>query len=143
MALVAAGIAADGEVPTPHVMSEIRARDGAVVDRFEPETWLQAMPAGDAATLRQAMVGVVTDGTARNMAIPGVEVGAKTGTAQLGTTPPRSHGWMIAFGGPPGQPPEVAVAVVVENLSGASADTGGATAGPVARAVLAAALGVS
>jgi hypothetical protein len=43
----------------------------------------------------------------------------------------------------PGRPPEVAVAVVVENLSGASADTGGATAGPVARAVLAAALGVS
>jgi peptidoglycan glycosyltransferase len=143
MALVAAGIAAGGEVPTPHVMSEVRARDGAVVERFEPETWLQAMPADDAATLRQAMVGVVTDGTARNMAIPGIEVGAKTGTAQLGTTPPRSHGWMIAFGGPPGQPPEVAVAVVVENLSGASADTGGATAGPVARAVLAAALGVS
>jgi len=50
---------------------------------------------------------------------------------------------MIAFGGPPGQPPTVAVAVVVENLSGASADTGGAVAGPVARAVLAAALGVS
>jgi len=143
MALVAAGIAADGQVPTPHVMSEIRARDGSVVDRYEPETWLRAMSPADAAILRNAMVGVVDDGTARNMAIPGVEVGAKTGTAQLGTTPPRSHGWMIAFGGPPGEPPTVAVAVIVENLSGASSDTGGSTAGPVARAVLASALGVS
>ncbi len=141
MALVAAGVAAGGEVPVPHVMDEIRARDGSVVERYEPEVWRKAVAPADAATLRQAMVGVVADGTARNMAIQGFEVGAKTGTAQLGTTPPRSHGWMIAFAGRPGQDPTVAVAVIVENLSGASAETGGSTAGPVARAVLAAALG--
>jgi peptidoglycan glycosyltransferase len=96
-----------------------------------------------ARTMRTAMVGVVEGGTARNMAIPGVEVGAKTGTAQLGTTPPKSHGWMIAFAGPPGEPAEVAVAVIVENLDGASEATGGSTAGPVARAVLEAALAAS
>ena len=39
--------------------------------------------------MRQGMVGVVQDGTATVMQIPGVEVGAKTGTAQLGTDPPR------------------------------------------------------
>ena len=32
--------------------------------------------------MREAMVGVVTDGTAAVMATPGWEVGAKTGTAQ-------------------------------------------------------------
>ena len=54
--------------------------------------------------------------------------------------PPTSHGWMIAFGGPPGEEPTVAVAVVVNNLSGASNQTGGRVAGPVARNLLATAL---
>jgi peptidoglycan glycosyltransferase len=82
------------------------------------------------------MVGVVEDGTAQNLAIPGLEVGAKTGTAQLGTEPPRSHTWIIAFAGPPGATPEIAVAVVVLNQPGASEFTGGAVAAPIARAVI-------
>lgn len=141
MALVAAGVANRGSIMVPHVMSEIRSRDGDVVDRYDPDEWRRATSPEVAETMRQAMLGVVRDGSARNMAIPGLEVGAKTGTAQLGTTPPRSHGWMIAFAGPPGRPPEIAVAVLVENLSGASSDTGGANAGPVARAVIQTALG--
>ena len=84
---------------------------------------------------------IVEDGTAQMMQIPGFEIGAKTGTAQLGTEPASSHAWMIAFGGPPGAEPTVAVAVVVTNVSGSSNATGGRVAGPVARDVLAAALG--
>ncbi len=143
MALVAAGVANGGRIMTPHVMGEVQARDGEVVQRYEPTTWKESMSADVARTMRTAMVGVVQDGTAKVMAIPGVEVGAKTGTAQLGTQPPRSHGWMIAFGGPPGEPSRVAVAVLVENLDGASEATGGSVAGPVARAVLEAALAVT
>jgi len=86
------------------------------------------------------MVGVVTDGTADRLAIPGQEVGGKTGTAQLGTTPPQSHAWIIGFAGPPGQPPTVAVAVIVEGQPGASEQTGGRVAAPIAKAVLEAAL---
>jgi peptidoglycan glycosyltransferase len=141
MALVAAGAGNEGRIMTPHVMDEIRARDGDVVARFEDGPWRDSMSPEVARTVRTAMIGVVEGGTARNMAIPGVEVGAKTGTAQLGTSPPRSHGWMIAFAGPPGQPAQVAVAVIVENLDGASEATGGTVAGPVARAVIEAALG--
>lgn len=141
MALVAAGAGNGGRIMTPHVMAEIRARDGSVVERFRTSPWKDSMGPEVASTVRQAMVGVVQNGTAAVMAIPGVEVGAKTGTAQLGTTPPRSHGWMIAFGGPPGEPARVAVAVIVEDLDGASGSTGARTAGPVAKAVLQAALG--
>ena len=140
MALVAAGVGNGGRIMTPHVMSEIKARDGDVVERFKTSPWKDSMTPEVATTLRQAMVGVVQDGTAAVMAIPGVEVGAKTGTAQLGTSPPRSHGWMIAFGGPPGEPAHVAVAVIVEDLDGASESTGSTSAGPVAKAVLQAAL---
>lgn len=142
MALVAAGVGNSGEIMTPHVMAEIRARDGEVVQRYRTAPWKEAMAPGTAATLRSAMIGVVTNGTARVMQTPGWEVGAKTGTAQLGTRPPLSHGWMIAFAGPSGQAAHVAVAVIVEDLPGIGDETGGSTAGPVAKAVLDKALAV-
>ena len=140
MAMVAAAVANGGDVMVPHVMADVRARDGSLVTTYEPSVWRSAFSSDVAATLREAMLGVVEDGTAQVMQIAGAEVGAKTGTAQLGTEPPTSHGWMIAFGGPPGEDPTVAVAVVVNNLSGASNQTGGRVAGPVARNLLATAL---
>jgi len=82
----------------------------------------------------------VQSGTAVGMQIPGFDVGGKTGTAQLGTTPPRSHTWIMGFAGPPGQPPTVAIAVVVLDQSGANESTGGVVAAPIAKAVLTAAL---
>lgn len=142
MALVAAGVANDGEVMTPHVLGSVRARDGKVVRSYEPSVWRTAAGPKVAATMREAMFEVVADGTATVMHIPGFEVGAKTGTAQLGTVPATSHAWMIAFGGPAGGEPTVAVAVVVINVDGSSNATGGRVAGPVAREVLASALGV-
>jgi cell division protein FtsI/penicillin-binding protein 2 len=47
------------------------------------------------------------------MAIPGFEVGGKTGTARIAEGQNRSHAWIIGFAGPPGETPHVAVAVVV------------------------------
>lgn len=143
MALVAAGIANDGDVMTPHVLGSVRARDGEIVQSYEPSVWTPAARASVATTMREAMVGVVTDGTAAVMQTPGFEVGAKTGTAQLGTEPATSHAWMIAFGGPPDGEPTVAVAVVVINVDGSSNATGGRVAGPVAKAVLDSALGAT
>jgi peptidoglycan glycosyltransferase len=142
MALVAAAVANQGRMMTPHVMTEIRDDNQNVIDRYEPEVWNEPLSPEHADTMKQAMVGVVQDGTGRSVAIPGYEVGAKTGTAQLGTEPPRSHLWMIAFGGPPGDA-QVAVAVVVLDQPGASEEaTGGQVAGPIARQVLDAALRV-
>jgi len=140
MALVAAGVANEGRIMVPHVMGEIRSRGGGVVETFDERPWREAMTARIAETLRRAMVGVVTDGTASSLQLPGATVGAKTGTAQLGTTPPRSHAWMIAFAGPEGQAPTVAVAVMVQNVEGDTGQTGGRVAGPIARRVLEAAL---
>jgi len=140
MAMVAAGVANEGEVMVPHVMANVRARDGEVVTSYEPAPWRRAFEPDVAATLADAMVGVVENGTAQGMTIPGAVVGAKTGTAQLGTEPPTSHAWMIAWAGPEGGEPSVAVAVIVNNVSGASNQTGGRIAGPVAKAVLDAAL---
>ena len=140
MALVAAGVANGGTIMKPHVLSEIRDDLGEVVRTTAPSKWLTPMSASAAATLADDMVGVVRSGTANGIAIPGCTVGGKTGTAQLGTEPPRSHTWIIGFAGPEGQQPTVAVAVVVLNQSGSSEATGGRIAAPIARAVLQTAL---
>lgn len=141
MALVAAAVANGGRIMTPHVMSRILDRNGGQVEAFEDVVWKVAMSATTADVLRRSMVGVVTGGTAKAMAIDGVEVGGKTGTAQLGTDPPRSHAWVIGFAGPPGGTPSVAVAVLVEGQPGASEQTGGRVAAPIAKAVMQTALG--
>lgn len=144
MALVAAGVANKGRIMVPHVMDEIRARDSEAVASFSDSPWRDSMSPETADILRRAMIGVVTDGTAKNLQLPGFDVGAKTGTAQLGVEPPQSHAWMIAFAGPAGQEPTVAVAVMVQGVDGAaSTQTGGRVAGPIAAAVLKAALGIA
>ncbi|MFM7068991.1 MAG: penicillin-binding transpeptidase domain-containing protein [Actinomycetes bacterium] len=139
MALVAAGVANGGQIMRPHVMGSIRASDGETVRSFDPAVWRKFVSPEVADVLRRAMVSDVIRGTATVLQIPGAEVGAKTGTAQLGTTPPTSHAWMVAFAGPVGGAPSVAVAVIVERVPGGNDQTGGRIAG-VARAVLQAAL---
>ncbi|MGQ0630352.1 MAG: penicillin-binding transpeptidase domain-containing protein [Sporichthyaceae bacterium] len=83
-------------------------------------------PLAEAATLRELMIATVETGTARILDLPGVTVGAKTGTAEYGSeTEPGKHAWIVGFMG------EVAFAVIVER-----GDTGSRTAGPLARAFL-------
>ena len=137
MALVAAAVANEGRIMTPRVLDQVRDDQGTVVEEPEPSQWRRALTPGEAETLRRAMVGVATNGTARGLQIEGFEVGGKTGTAQLGTDPPRSHAWIIGFAGPPGEAPSVAVAVLVEGQPGApSEQTGGRVAAPIAKAVM-------
>jgi peptidoglycan glycosyltransferase len=136
MALVTAGIANRGVIMRPHVVDRITDDAGQVIEELEAEPWTQAVSPASADVVRRAMVAVVDDGTASGLAIPGMEVGGKTGTAQLGTDPPSSHAWIVGFAGPPGQPSTVAVAVLVEAQAGVSEVTGGRVAAPIARAVM-------
>jgi peptidoglycan glycosyltransferase len=138
MAMVAAAVANGGQVMTPHVLRDVRNPDGNVVDTYDPDVWTTAMDGATSDLMREAMRGVVESGTATRLAVPGFEVGGKTGTAQLGTDPPRSHAWIIGFAGPPGEEPTIAVAVIIEGQPGASEQTGGRVAAPIAQAVLAA-----
>jgi peptidoglycan glycosyltransferase len=143
MAMVVGALANDGVMMAPHVLDRVTDDRGEVVRTFEPSVLAQAVSPSTAATMRAAMVGVVERGSGGNGAIDGFVVGGKTGTAQLGTSPPSSHAWFVAFAGPPGAAPSVAVAVIVEAQPGISEVTGGRVAAPIARAVMQAALGVS
>lgn len=136
MAMVAAAVANDGTIMTPHVLRDVRDTDGNIVRTYKPKPWTTAMDRGTSALMRDAMQGVVDRGTATRLKVAGFVVGGKTGTAQLGTTPPRSHAWIIGFAGPADEAPSIAVAVIVEGQEGASEQTGGRVAAPIAQAVL-------
>jgi len=94
------------------------------------------MSPATAAILRDAMQVVAEEGTARNLLVDGLVVGGKTGTAQLGTDPPNSHAWIVGFAGRPDQVPSLAFAVIVEAQEGASEQTGGRVAAPIAQAII-------
>ena len=134
MALVAAGVANDGVVMEPKLVERIVAPDGDLIERFDPEEWKEAIKPSTAAELTTMMTRVVESGTGTNAQISGVDVAGKTGTAETGVAG-RNNTWFIAFA--PAENPQVAVAVALTNQSG----TGGATAAPIARAIMQAVLG--
>ncbi|MFN2543046.1 MAG: peptidoglycan D,D-transpeptidase FtsI family protein [Actinomycetota bacterium] len=139
MALVASAIANHGVEMRPQLVKEIRGPGGDVLRSFHPQPWGQPIRSDTAATMTQMMVDVVRSGTGTPAQIPGVDVAAKTGTAQTPSGNP--HVWFVAFA--PAQNPEIAVAVVLLNGGGNGAEaTGGTVAGPVAKAIIQAALGI-
>ncbi len=148
MATVAMTIADGGRRPHPSFLPGAAAARAPV------------MSASVAHTMRHLMIGVVREGTGTAAAIPGVTVAGKTGTAELKTTcsspPPESSSttssesnkegcqsteseaantdaWFAAFA--PALHPRIVVCVMLVK-DGA----GGATAAPVAREVIEAAL---
>jgi len=138
MALVASAVANKGTVMRPYVVAETRTPAGTLLERTSPQPWRTAMQPTTAAILTEAMVGVVTIGTAACclQLEGGVQAAAKTGTAALNPPgePERSHAWIIAFA--PAEAPTVAVAVMVKESPEVSASVGGRVAGPIAKAVL-------
>jgi peptidoglycan glycosyltransferase len=142
MALVTAGVANGGIIMSPHVMKEIRDDNGKVIDTFDSKPWRTAVNPQTAATMRQAMIGVVQDGTGTAARIRGVDVGGKTGTAELDDKGSQSEAWFTCFAGPPGAPPQVVVTVLVEDQPGASEGTGGRVAAPIAAQLVQQALAI-
>jgi penicillin-binding protein 2 len=134
MAQVYAALANGGVFWRPYYVDRIVAGDSQINFKAEPEkisrvelkerTW---------ALIREGLKEVVLEGTGQSVKIDGVEIFGKTGTAQ--NPHGKDHAWFVAFAGLPGEPAEIAVAVLVEHgLHGAS------TAAPIARDVILAAL---
>ncbi|MBO6574633.1 MAG: PASTA domain-containing protein [Rhodothermales bacterium] len=76
-----AALANGGLLMRPHVVKEIRDVRGETIWRAEPDSIRRVMTQETAGLLLPAFEEVVTDGTAKKAAIPGVRVAGKTGTA--------------------------------------------------------------
>jgi len=143
MAMVTAGIGNNGVVMSPYLVQEIRAPDLSILRTFDPQPYSTALSSENARQMQLMMISVVEEGTAGILQgiVDGegnlVQVGAKTGTAQTGRDNEQPISWMVAMA--PATNPRIAVAVVVED-GGQAELSGGAIAGPIARAVLEAGL---
>lgn len=137
MAMVAAGIANGGVVMKPYLVAQVLGPDLSVLQTTSPLAQQRAMSSANAAILTDMMVGVVTNGTGSRAKLPGMKVAGKTGTAE--NTPGESaHAWFVSFA--PADDPQIAVAVVLEHGGGAREVSGNALAGPIAAAVMQAAM---
>lgn len=132
MAMVAGATGVGGRLMEPQVVDRIVAPGGKVVSRSRPTLVRRAVSRETADAVADMMRLAVEQGTGTAAQIPGWSVGGKTGTGETGV-PGSNTTWFIAFAGRDEEsPPELAVAVVLENQSG----TGGTTAAPIARAVM-------
>ncbi len=136
MAMVAAAIGDNGLEMQPYVVSRIVSPGGKTIVKTEPTSLSRPLSQDTAVAIQDMMIDVVRRGTGTAVALPGLRIGGKTGTAETGVTG-RNTTWFICFAGPDdGSPPQLAVAVVLEGQT----LTGGATAAPIARQVIAALL---
>lgn len=139
MAVVAAALANHGTLWKPYYTLSLDYKNGDPSYHQNPrqigfvnlseKTW---------GLIDQAMSLVLAPGGTANLffpPIPGISVWGKTGTAQNSSG--RDHAWFIAFAGKTGQPPSIAVSVLVEN-----GGHGATVAVPIARQVIAAAFRV-
>ncbi|MCK7625789.1 penicillin-binding transpeptidase domain-containing protein [Streptomyces sp. RS10V-4] len=144
MAMVAAAVAGDGQLAPPYLVERVTDAHGVQLAPGPREPVRQVMSSATAQQLQEMMTDVVEHGSGRTAAIDGFTVGGKTGTAQHGVrnegTP---YAWFIAWvRDRRSHEPVAAVAVVVEDAEAERADiSGGGSAGPIARAVLAAGVG--
>lgn len=127
MAVLASALANGGDVFRPRLVLGLRDVSGITVSNY-PATLVRHVPL-DSEVMRQVRKGMydvvmAPTGTGGRARIPGVEMAAKTGTAEYGEKEDRKkHGWMILFA--PYDKPRYAVAMVVDD-----AVSGGFTVGP-------------
>ena len=110
MALVMCAIANRGQIPAPLLVSTVQGPDDSVVARSSTSVWKTPIRPESAATVMEMLFGSVAFGYASRAAISGLNVAAKTGTAESGQEEP--HGWFIASAGV--EDPAVVVAVCLD-----------------------------
>jgi penicillin-binding protein 2 len=131
LAQFAAALASRGNVYRPYYVDKIVSNQTGKTQQIGKTEILQHADLKPETydLLYKALKHTVDDGTARRVKIKGLDVYAKTGTAQ--NPHGADHGWFMAFAGRSGEEPSIALAVFVEFGEG-----GSSAAGPIARAML-------
>jgi peptidoglycan glycosyltransferase len=133
MAMVAAAVANDGKLMSPHFTTRIVDQDGRTVATIRPTVYSHVMRAATAHDITQMMTKVVDEGTGTPAQLGNnIPFAGKTGTASVGLPGQNiTQPWFIGFA--PAGDPKVAIAVTVERSQGGF---GGTVAAPIAKAVV-------
>lgn len=133
MVNVVSMVANAGTIYRPHLVHAIKDPLGnGTVKLTEPEALHHIdLPNNVWQELKDALVGVVDNGTARSAMIPGMTWAGKTGSAEHGRAKgtSKTHGWFVGFA--PADNPKIAICVLAE-----SAGHGGEIAAPIAKEIV-------
>ena len=134
--MITSAIANGGTMMSPYFIDRVVAENGTVVEEFEPEALSRVMTSEEAAWLEDAMLSVVSEGTAYMAASDAYYSERKTGSAQYSSSLEKLHAWYTGYAWKDGES-KIAVSVILEG-----AGSGGLNAAPVAKAVFDAWFGV-
>jgi peptidoglycan glycosyltransferase len=109
---MALAVVNDGSLPVPYLVEAVKDPTGRVIHQHSKQVISGLMKPATAKTVRDMMISVVTSGTGGNASVPGMVVGGKTGTAQVGGAA-NPHAWFVGFAQAQGR--EVVIVVVIEN----------------------------
>jgi penicillin-binding protein 2 len=143
--VMTATLANGGKLYRPQLIEQVIDAEGKIIEKFSPELVSEVTGLDRYfKSIKLGMEEVVQGkrGTARKVAIDGLRIAGKTGTAQVVKIAQyrhlkeedipykyRDHAWFTCYA--PAEDPEIAVTVLVEHGL-----HGGSGAGPIARAVL-------
>jgi len=135
MCAMTACVANGGKYYQPRIIRQAIAENGEIVIPNKPRLEADLIEAGikpaDFELIRKGMWMAVNQpgGTAGRVKLPGIEVAAKTGTAQAVDNGKKSNNsWMISFA--PYDEPKYAICILVQN-----AGSGGAVCGPLSHLI--------
>lgn len=77
-----ASVVNGGYLMEPYIVAEITDDEGSPVYRQEPTVVRRTISAETSAVMRELIRSVVTEGTAKNAAVAGFDIGGKTGTSE-------------------------------------------------------------
>ncbi|MEW5956896.1 MAG: penicillin-binding transpeptidase domain-containing protein [Chloroflexota bacterium] len=113
MALVAAAVVNEGDMPTPHLLQAIRHPSGDLLQGEPGGAWVSGIMRPETARqVRQIMIAMAQNHRGVREALPGLTIGGKTGTAEVGNGLD-PHAWFIGFAEAEGR--TVIIAVVIEH----------------------------
>ncbi|MBO6108283.1 MAG: peptidoglycan glycosyltransferase [Eubacterium sp.] len=102
-----------GKYYQPHLVKEIKSAEGDPVQTYEPVIVKETTSADTSRLIRKFLRATVEEGTAKPAAVPGYDVGGKTGTAEK--RPVSEKNYLVSFiGAVPMNDPELAIYVIID-----------------------------
>lgn len=130
MAMIAGGIANDGVMMEPRLLSAVTSSQGNPRVLLGARAYKRACTPEIAAVIKEYMIACVQSGTGTRAQISGYTVAGKTGSAEISDDKTvNTHAWFVGFIDDAKHP--LAIAVVVEK-----GGSGGSIAAPIAQRVL-------